>query len=520
MKQKLRRLKRKIKFWSVIIGFSALLLFALADKIINKSPLALFQRTEDSDNETGSEYTYEEVQSALSEMYASFKGEISAYENVEHTDIHYENTTSNAADVMVAYALLAPEEDSDEEDEMDPCILTDSHKKVLEDVFNAMNSYSVSKEKVVVVADGDKIGSYAVTRHECDGSDNPGTTYKESTYGTCLVKGEYLDVMPIGSIIKIKNMKFRVIGQSSGSFPITICVPKSEIKGDEDDLKPPSLIGPNARVSLTRGASTVVEDGGGGSKGNDNSEEKEDEDDEDSIDKKYPFDGTSCDVVFCTSEAVPDVSYEKTDVYVSNLTFKSYLSTVSLTSEQQDYYEMMKEDDDVKSVLSSLGFELDGSGFDSLIVISTPVTGDKANFIEVMGAYAVQYYETTGILPSIMVAQACFESAYGTSFKARSYNNYYGLTWSSSGRMSKYNHYTSPNGWTWCTFDSLPQGVEGYYTFMEGKYYDALHWNTDVENCAKILNEHYCPDAGYPEHILSVIYSNNLTRFDDEVLNR
>ena len=525
IKKKLFKLKLKLKL--LLVAVIMLLLVAVVNGIVNHSPLALFQRAEDTDkDELGEEYTYEEVQKKLSEYYSDLEAEINSY-NGPHTDITYTNEKSNAIDCMMIYALLASDVDSDDDDESDPCILTKKHLKILKKVFNEMNSYEVSTEKVVVSSDGDKIGDFTVTKHECEGKDGS-RDYKEETDGYALVGESYVEQIPVGCIVKIGSQKFRVIGTHTGAFGLDVCEEKDD---DSGTTKEPTK-GPTAgsgsfvpTLKITRqsanvlGAPASIIDGevnpkpGSGSGGTDS--KKDDKEKK----PKFSFDGSSKAVYFVTSEAVPDVSYTQTNVKVTNMTEKAYIAAHPLTEEQEEYYEMMKDEEDTFSIIKSLGYSESGSGsssLDNLIEISTPVTGDKAAFIETMGAYAVAYYEKSGIWPSIMVGQACVESGFGTSPKAVNDCNYFGMHWTSK-RFGADCPYYENSGGRWPIFSSMPEGVAAYYSFMEASYYDRLHFDASVEESAQILKEHYCPEPDYPQKILSAIYSNNLTRFDDMV---
>lgn len=530
IKKKLFKLKIKLKL--LAIAAIILLLMAIVNMITSHSPLGLFQNSEDSDrDDITTTYTYEEVQSKLGEYYSAFDSEIHAYDGV-HTNITYTNTKSNAIDCMLVYAFLASDWESDDDNESDPSILTKNHLKVLKDVFNEMNTYEVTTEEVIVSGDGDKIGDFTVIKHDCYGTDGV-REYPEATYGYALVSEDYVDQIPLGSIIKIGDKTFRIVGTQVSSFAISVCedhVEEEEEPAEEkkeetkkpsssypSGLRPEDCVGKPGTMMGTGGrkpSTTVKSDGsvskpgptvGAGIGGV-----------LDDTPPRYTYDGTSQEVFFVASSNVPNVSYIQTNVSVKNMTEQEYWKAHPMNEDQQDFYEMLKDDEDTYGILKSLGYSESGGtcSLDALITLSTPVTGDNAAFIETMGAYAVTYYPSTGILPSIMVAQACLESGFGTSKKAVQEFNFYGMHYTSKRFGADCPFYENSGG-KWPIFSSMPQGVAAYYSFMESPYYDALHWNDDPSSCAYILNEHYCPDEGYTSRILSLIYSNNLTRFDD-----
>ena len=60
----------------------------------------------------------------------------------------------------------------------------------------------------------------------------------------------------------------------------------------------------------------------------------------------------------------------------------------------------------------------------------------QQEFINLIGPLATEDYRKTGVLASITIAQACLESAYGTSELAINAKNYFGMKKNLSGNYS------------------------------------------------------------------------------------
>lgn len=101
---------------------------------------------------------------------------------------------------------------------------------------------------------------------------------------------------------------------------------------------------------------------------------------------------------------------------------------------------------------------------------------------------------------SFAIAQACYESGYGTSAAAKKYNNILGI--------GPHEHYTS---WDAC--------VNAYYTDTElGKMAEAKNATTIDAYYSAFLSSKYCadPDRSYYNSIKSIIRENDLTKYDNK----
>lgn len=152
----------------------------------------------------------------------------------------------------------------------------------------------------------------------------------------------------------------------------------------------------------------------------------------------------------------------------------------------------------------------------------------KQQFIEEIAAAAKELAPKYGIaVISPIVAQACLESGYGTSNKAQK-NNFFGLKYranrvkcsngsftDTSSEQNKDGSYTKIST-KWFSFATLKDGVEGYLQFIDNDNYKSLKGVTDpLTYLQNIKAAGYATSLKYVDNLMSVIKSNNLTRFDD-----
>ena len=153
----------------------------------------------------------------------------------------------------------------------------------------------------------------------------------------------------------------------------------------------------------------------------------------------------------------------------------------------------------------------------------------KQEFIEAIAKAAIKYAPKYGIaVVSPVIAQACLESAYGTSDKAK-HHNYFGLKYR-KGRVKCHSGYFKagskeqkadgtyyPVTDDWYAFDSLESGVEGYFQFINISNYANLKGVTDPYKYLKLIREdNYATDIGYVKSVWAVIEKWNLTKYDNK----
>lgn len=146
-------------------------------------------------------------------------------------------------------------------------------------------------------------------------------------------------------------------------------------------------------------------------------------------------------------------------------------------------------------------------------------------FIEVIAKYVIKYASDYGIkVHSPIIAQAILESGWGGSTLASKYNNFFGLKCGGSWKGKSVNMATKEE-YTVGTltdiranfrvFDSIEDGVKGYFEFINYSRYSNLKGVTNPEEyCRLIKADGYATSSTYVTNLMRVIRDNNLTRFD------
>lgn len=153
----------------------------------------------------------------------------------------------------------------------------------------------------------------------------------------------------------------------------------------------------------------------------------------------------------------------------------------------------------------------------------------KREFIKQIAALVKKYAPSYGIkVYSPIIAQACLESAYGTSELAVNACNFFGLKYR-EGRCKTcigiYNKvgseqnadgsYTS-SAMKWCKFADMENGVIGYFDFTNISNYASLKGVTDPrEYLEKIKSAGYATSLSYVDNVMAVIKSWDLTQYDE-----
>ena len=131
------------------------------------------------------------------------------------------------------------------------------------------------------------------------------------------------------------------------------------------------------------------------------------------------------------------------------------------------------------------------------------------------------------LVSSPIIAQACCESAFGTSSLAYKYHNYFGMKCGSSWKGKSVNlktkeEYTAGVLTTirdnFRVYDSLEEGVIGYFNFINTKRYANLREaRTPQQYLEYIKADGYATSSSYVATNLNIINKYNLTRFDEVI---
>ena len=152
----------------------------------------------------------------------------------------------------------------------------------------------------------------------------------------------------------------------------------------------------------------------------------------------------------------------------------------------------------------------------------------KEQFIENIAKYVQMYAPQFGIkVASPIIAQACLESAYGTSYKAQ-FNNFFGLKYRpnrvtcSNGTFVDGGSEQRPDGSyvpitdQWYSFIDMQMGVLGYFQFTNTTNYASLKGVTDpYQYLVNLKACGYATSQKYVQNVWNTLQTNDLTRFDD-----
>lgn len=126
---------------------------------------------------------------------------------------------------------------------------------------------------------------------------------------------------------------------------------------------------------------------------------------------------------------------------------------------------------------------------------------------------------------SAVIAQACIESAYGTSSLASRYFNFFGMKAGSSWKGKTVNlktkeEYTVGTLTTikdnFRVYDSMEAGVAGYYDFISTTRYQNLKTATTAQQYLEYIKaDGYATSSTYVSTNMGVVNKYNLTRYDN-----
>ena len=128
---------------------------------------------------------------------------------------------------------------------------------------------------------------------------------------------------------------------------------------------------------------------------------------------------------------------------------------------------------------------------------------------------------------SPIIAQACCESAFGQSSLGYKYHNYFGMKCGSSWKGKSVNlrtkeEYTAGVLTTirdnFRVYDSMEEGVVGYFNFIDTKRYANLKDATTPRQFLEFIKaDGYATSSSYVATNMNIINKYNLTRFDEVI---
>lgn len=152
----------------------------------------------------------------------------------------------------------------------------------------------------------------------------------------------------------------------------------------------------------------------------------------------------------------------------------------------------------------------------------------KQEFIEAIAKSVIKYAPQFNIkVHSPIIAQACLESGFGTSYKAQ-FHNYFGLKYRPN-RVTCNNGYFKDGGseqrtdgsyvpisTDWYSFENMEKGVLGYFQFINTTNYASVKNISDpYQYLVNIRAAGYATSLDYVKKVWKTLQDNGLTRYDD-----
>lgn len=156
------------------------------------------------------------------------------------------------------------------------------------------------------------------------------------------------------------------------------------------------------------------------------------------------------------------------------------------------------------------------------------MTKTETTFIDKVAKAAGTLFSDSGILTSVVIAQAILESGWGRSELARNANNYLGLNNYNDAVTKIYDSYVIDDApqddgkgnityykETFCKFNSLRECIvclHRWYTMRS--YYKCIINDSDYRSVCNKLQGHYATDSHYADKLITIIEKYNLTTYD------
>ena len=152
----------------------------------------------------------------------------------------------------------------------------------------------------------------------------------------------------------------------------------------------------------------------------------------------------------------------------------------------------------------------------------------KNEFLETVAKLVVEENNRRGkpLFPSVVIAQAICESNWGQSQIMMKANAIFGIKATSNWKGKVYNANTQEcyDGSTYTNitacfraYNSLAESIADYFDLILGlsRYQGAINASSPLECITAIKNGGYATSPTYINTIMSIINSNNLTKYDD-----
>ena len=154
-------------------------------------------------------------------------------------------------------------------------------------------------------------------------------------------------------------------------------------------------------------------------------------------------------------------------------------------------------------------------------------TGSQSEFIESLVPGALKSYEKYKVFPSLIIAQAIHESAWGKSGLATKGKNLFGIkadsSWQGQKISMKTAEYSSNNKYyinaAFRKYNSFSDSIVDHGKFLSENSRYSIHGvftsRTSYEQAQALQRAGYATDPNYANKLISTIKTYNLTRYDD-----
>ncbi len=135
------------------------------------------------------------------------------------------------------------------------------------------------------------------------------------------------------------------------------------------------------------------------------------------------------------------------------------------------------------------------------------LVGHHLSFIESVIPGAIKAYKDYGVLPSLTLSQAIFESGWGTSNLSVNHNNFFGIKTGTAWTGASY------KGWR--EYSSLADSIDDHGKLLSKSWYRPVIEAKNYEDaCYKVVECGYCPTSTYAPHLIEIIKQYGLDQWD------
>lgn len=156
------------------------------------------------------------------------------------------------------------------------------------------------------------------------------------------------------------------------------------------------------------------------------------------------------------------------------------------------------------------------------IHITTNITGKK--FVDFVGKYAAKIAEQNDLYASVMIAQACLESGFGSSSLSQApYYNFFGIKGSYKGKSVTMATLEDGPGGMYAiqagfrAYPSPEDSLKDYAKLLQQPMYEGAHKShtKSYKDATKYLTGRYATDRNYAAKLNGIIKAYDLTKYDN-----